>query len=99
MSNFILQSTYIIWIAVAWFTDPVLYGELLKKKQQGLIIEIALDDCERNHSAEFDLSKEFPVYCITVQSYFQNIMHEKFCIIDLHTAIHGMSTPPAVTVL
>ena len=58
----IRDAKYIIWIAVAWFTDPVLYGELLKKKQQGLIIEIALDDCERNHSAEFDLSKEFPVH-------------------------------------
>lgn len=85
----IRDAKYIIWIAVAWFTDPVLYEELLKKKQQGLIIEVALDECERNHSAEFDLSKEFPVNWITVQSYFQNIMHEKFCIIDLHTAIHG----------
>lgn len=23
---------YVIWIAMAWFTDPVLYQELLKKK-------------------------------------------------------------------
>ncbi|MFR2372647.1 MAG: hypothetical protein ACLS8T_34170 [Anaerobutyricum sp.] len=44
---------YMIWISVAWFTDPVLYQELLKKKQQGLIIEIALDDCDRNHNGFF----------------------------------------------
>jgi len=31
----------------------------------------------------------FPVYWITVQSYYQNIMHEKFCVIDLYTSIHG----------
>jgi hypothetical protein len=78
-----------IWISVAWFTDPVLYQELIKKKQQGLIIEIALDDCDRNHQAEFKLEDEFPVHWITVQSYFQNIMHEKFCITDLYTSIHG----------
>ena len=78
-----------IWISVAWFTDPVLYQELLKKKQQGLVIEIALDDCDRNHNAEFSLEDDFPVYWITVQSYYQNIMHEKFCVIDLYTSIHG----------
>lgn len=80
---------YMIWISVAWFTDPILYQELIKKKQQGLIIEIALDDCDRNHQAEFKLEDEFAVHWITVQSYFQNIMHEKFCIIDLYTSIHG----------
>lgn len=85
----IRAAKYMIWISVAWFTDPVLYQELLKKKQQGLVIEIALDDCERNQNADFSLEDNFPVHWITVQSYFQNIMHEKFCIIDLYTAIHG----------
>ena len=64
-------------------------SSLLKKKQQGLVIEIALDDCDRNHNAEFSLEDDFPVYWITVQSYYQNIMHEKFCVIDLYTSIHG----------
>ena len=85
----IRAAKYMIWISVAWFTDHVLYQELLNKKQQGLVIEIALDDCARNHNAEFSLEDDFPVHWITVQSYYQNIMHEKFCIIDLYTAIHG----------
>ena len=85
----IRSAKYMIWISVAWFTDPVLYQELLKKKQQGLVMEIALDDCERNHNSEFKLEDDFHVYWITVQSYYQNIMHEKFCIIDLFTSIHG----------
>lgn len=85
----IRDAKYIIWISVAWFTDPVLYQELLKKKQQGVVIEIALDDCDRNHHAEFSLEDDFPVYWIKVQSYYQNIMHEKFCVIDLYTSIHG----------
>lgn len=25
---------------MAWFTDPVLYNEMIKKKRQGVIIEI-----------------------------------------------------------
>lgn len=83
------EAKYMIWVSVAWFTDPVLYHELLKKKKQGLTIEIALDDCDRNHTAEFTLENDFPVYWITVQSNYTNIMHEKFCIIDLHTVIHG----------
>ena len=70
-------------------TDSFLKFSLLKKKQQGLVIEIALDDCDRNHNAEFSLEDDFPVYWITVQSYYQNIMHEKFCVIDLYTSIHG----------
>ena len=84
-----IRAKYIIWVSVAWFTDPVLYQELLKKKRQGLVIEIALDDCEKNRNAEFKLEDDFPVHWITVQSYYQNIMHEKFCVIDLYTSIHG----------
>ncbi len=85
----IRAAKYMILIAVAWFTDPVLYNELLKKKQQGLIIEICLYECDRNHAAEFSLEEHFPVHWITVQSQYKSIMHEKFCVIDLHTSIHG----------
>lgn len=85
----IQAAKYMILISVAWFTDPVLYQELLKKKQQGLIIEICLDDCDKNHNTDFSLEDNFPVYWITVQSQYQNIMHEKFCVIDLYTSIHG----------
>lgn len=85
----IRSAKYMIWISVAWFTDPLLFQELINKKQQGIIIEIALDDCEKNREAEFKLENEFPVYWITVQSHFKNIMHEKFCVIDLYTSIHG----------
>ena len=85
----IRAAKYMIWISVAWFTDSILYQELLKKKAQGVTIEIVLDDNDKNHHADFSLEAEFPVYCITVKSYYTNIMHEKFCIIDLYTVIHG----------
>ncbi len=85
----IRQAKYMIWIAMAWFTDPVLYRELLKKKEQGVIIEIVLDDNEKNRNAEFCLDIDFPTYWVTIESLYKNIMHNKFCIIDLQTVIHG----------
>lgn len=85
----IRQAKYMIWIAMAWFTDPVLYRELLKKKEQGVIIEIVLDDNDKNRSAEFCLDMDFPTYWVTIESLYKNIMHNKFCIIDLQTVIHG----------
>lgn len=85
----IRSAKYIIMISMAWFTDIVLYKELLNKKRQGLIIEIALNDCDENRNTGFSLENDFPVYWITVTSNYNNIMHEKFCVIDLCTAIHG----------
>ena len=85
----IRQAKYIIWIAMAWFTDPVLYHELIKKKEQGLTIEIVLDDNEKNRNAEFCLDMDFPTHWVTIESLYRNIMHDKFCIIDLQTVIHG----------
>lgn len=85
----IRNAKYMIWIAMAWFTDPILYQELLKKKKEGLLIEIVLDDNEKNRNAEFDLSVNFSTYWVSIESLYKNIMHDKFCIIDLHTVVHG----------
>ncbi|MDO4517931.1 MAG: phospholipase D-like domain-containing protein, partial [Bacillota bacterium] len=85
----IRNAKYVIWIAMAWFTDPVLYRELIKKKRQGLTIEIVVDDNSKNRNAEFCLDDEFPTHWVTIESLYKNIMHDKFCIIDLKTVIHG----------
>lgn len=83
------NAKYVIFVAMAWFTDPILYKELLKKKKQGVIVEIVLDDNETNRSTEFDIENDFSTYWVNIQSRYKNIMHEKFCIIDLQTVIHG----------
>lgn len=85
----IRNAKYMIWVAMAWFTDPILYKELLKKKKEGLLIEIVLDDNEKNRNEEFDLSEEFSIYWVSIESLYKNIMHDKFCIIDLYTVVHG----------
>lgn len=85
----IRAAKYVIWIAMAWFTDPVLYRELLKKKQEGLTIEIVLDDNVKNRNADFNLEDDFCTYWVSIESLYKNIMHDKFCIIDLYTVVHG----------
>ena len=81
------NAKYVIFVAMAWFTDPILYKELLKKKKQGVIVEIVLDDNETNRSTEFDIENDFSTYWVNIQSRYKNIMHEKFCVIDLQTVI------------
>lgn len=85
----IRAAKYVIWIAMAWFTDPRLYRELLKQKTKGLTIEIVVDDNSKNRNAEFDLGAEFPTHWVTIESLYKNIMHDKFCIIDFNTVVHG----------
>lgn len=85
----IRAAKYVIWIAMAWFTDPVLYDELSIKKSEGLSVEIILDDNDRNRKMGFDLVTAFPTHWVTIQSLFPNYMHDKFCIIDLQIVIHG----------
>lgn len=86
----IRDAKYVIWIAMAWFTNPMIYAELLKKKRQGLDIVIIIDDNDRNRNdAPFVLEDNFETYRIEIRSLYKNIMHDKFCIIDLKTVLHG----------
>ncbi len=86
----IREAKYVIWIAMAWFTNPTIHAELLKKKKQGLDIVIIIDDNDRNRKdAPFVLEENFETYRVEIKSLYKNIMHNKFCIIDLKTVIHG----------
>lgn len=86
----IREAKYVIWIAMAWFTNPTIHAELLKKKHQGLDIVIIIDDNDRNKKdAPFVLENDFETYRIEIKSLYKNIMHDKFCIIDLKTVLHG----------
>lgn len=54
-----------------------------------MTIEIVVDYNDKNRNADFSLDSEFPTYWVGVQSSYKNIMHDKFCIIDFQTVIHG----------
>lgn len=83
------SAKYTIWVAMAWFTNSELFNELVRKKHQGVNIQIVVDNNEKNNQASFTLEEEFETYRISINSYYKNIMHDKFCIIDLQTVIHG----------
>lgn len=85
----IQSAKYLIWVAMAWFTDQSLYVELYKKYKQGLCIEIIVDDNEKNREMEFLSETDIPVHWVDIESLYKNIMHDKFCIIDLQTVVHG----------
>ena len=85
----IRKAKYTIWVAMAWFTNKELYDELVKKKMQGVNVQVIIDDNEKNKNTSFRLESEFETYRIRIESYYKNIMHDKFCIIDLQTVIHG----------
>ena len=85
----IRKAKYMIWIAVAWFTDPVLYDELKKKKNQGVNIRLIISNDSNNKGSglNYDVFETYKVD--KFGAYATNIMHNKFCIIDLKTVIHG----------
>jgi phosphatidylserine/phosphatidylglycerophosphate/cardiolipin synthase-like enzyme len=78
-----------IWVAVAWFTDKTLMRELYNKKQSGINVRLVVLDDEINRQNGFEFEKYFETRRVPKTGIYQNIMHHKFCIVDLRTIIHG----------
>lgn len=78
-----------IWVTVAWFTDKTLMRELYDKKQSGVNVRLVVLDDEINKQNGFEYEKYFETKRVPKSGIYQNIMHHKFCIIDLRTIVHG----------
>ncbi|MBN1929422.1 MAG: DUF1669 domain-containing protein [Chlorobiaceae bacterium] len=85
----IRNAKYLVWVAVAWFTDRDLANELYVKKKQGLNVQIITIDDEINKHLISKISQYFETYQVSPESEYQNIMHHKFCVIDMKKVIHG----------
>lgn len=85
----IRSARYTIWIAVAWFTDPMLLEELIGKKSEGVNVRIVLLDDEINTARGVRLEDYFETRRVPKRGRYENIMHHKFCVIDLKTVVHG----------
>ncbi len=83
------KAEFMIWVAVAWFTDAELYDLLFKKRMEGLSVQVIINDDEISSNSGLNLGKDFFVMKIPKEGHFQNIMYHKFCVIDLKTVIHG----------
>lgn len=74
-----------IIVAVAWFTNQSLADKLVEKQEQGVSVDIIIDDNGTNNK-----------YCpqldgcnITKVNVSGGIMHDKFCVIDNQMVITG----------
>lgn len=83
------KARYMIWVAVAWFTDKVLYDLLCQKRLEGLSIQVLILDDEVNDKSGLSFGKDFYTLKVKKSGPYENIMHHKFCIVDLKTVIHG----------
>lgn len=87
----IRDAKFIIWVAVAWFSDTAIYQELLVKKDKGLNIRIILSKEESNNSTVSMLKRDGFDYKVIEHwgNRGYNRMHHKFCIIDMDYVMHG----------
>lgn len=86
----IRKAKYTIWISVAWFTDKLLFDELIKKKSEGVNIQLIISNDNTNRKYGFNFEQYFETYRINPYGvYDSNILHNKFCVIDLETVLQG----------
>lgn len=81
------SAKYLIWIAVAWFTDIELARALYKKKQEGVNVQIIINDDYINAGLVDKIKEHLDVYLICKEHH--KLMHNKFCIVDLKNVVHG----------
>lgn len=78
-----------VFVAVAWFTDTILFNKLLELQERGLTVEIIITKHDFNSKSQNNYS------LIEKNGFFAEIgnddqlMHMKFCIIDYSTVISG----------
>lgn len=83
----IRNAKYIVWVAVAWFTDREIFKELLLRKKAGVHVRIITSNEETNRYLLNDLEENFEVVSLPLKGF--NRFHDKFCIIDLEFVMHG----------
>lgn len=86
----IRNANYIIWAAVAWFTDVEILNELKLRNEAGVSVRIITSDESSNQHIMKDLEDNFDLTKVPLKGYYlSNRLHDKFCIIDLEYVMHG----------
>ena len=85
------QAEHSIYIAVAWFTNRKLFNTLIDKAQKGVTVQLMLSNDHINQQSYVDYSQldigHSAAYLIGDGK--QDLMHNKFCVIDNDTVING----------
>jgi hypothetical protein len=85
------KANHSIFIAVAWFTNKSIFKELLDKSKQGVNISLLIsnDAINQNSAIDFILLNTENAKVYMVGNGNDELMHNKFCIIDYSTVITG----------
>lgn len=75
-----------ITVAVAWFTNDILYQKLVEKKEQGVDVRVIINNDGVNKKHGIDISQ---LNVVKVRGERGGIMHNKFCVIDNQIVISG----------
>ncbi|MDA8819764.1 phospholipase D-like domain-containing protein [Schleiferiaceae bacterium] len=80
-----------IFIAVAWFTNRNIFNVLQRKAKKGCQINLmySADHINENSSINFHLLKRKNSNIFPIGDGDQDLMHNKFCVIDHSTVITG----------
>lgn len=80
-----------IKIAMAWFTNDLLFQPLILKLQNGVEVELIINDDEINRGGDnsLDFSDFISAGGILRWNKTKQLMHDKFCIIDEKIVIFG----------
>lgn len=84
------NARFTIWVAVAWFTLDEIYDLLVEKTKEGIDVRIIVSKDEIN-KPKWEKYKDrlnikgYPKF----GAYNDNLMHNKFCVIDLKKVVHG----------
>jgi len=84
------KATSKIQIAVAWFTEPMLFNKLIQMQAKGVSVELIITNHEFNKqsSNNYELINENGGLFAEIGN-DEQLMHMKFCIIDFNTVISG----------
>lgn len=79
-----------VCVAVAWFTDILLFNKLLELQQRSVRVEVIITNHEFNQTCanNFELINKNGGFFSEVGN-DENLMHMKFCVIDYNIVISG----------
>ncbi|MBT1696181.1 DUF1669 domain-containing protein [Fulvivirgaceae bacterium PWU4] len=78
-----------ILVATSWFTDDLLFNALSRKCSDGVKVDLILGDNQENDKLFFQELTDKGADVLKIRNVGYGIMHQKFCIIDRHLALHG----------
>jgi hypothetical protein len=87
----IRQAKKTVFVAVTWFTNKVLFQELVNKSRDGCAISLLISNDKINQNSQIDFGQltdgKSRVYKIGISN--SEIIRPKFCVIDYNTIITG----------